>query len=201
MTAIRRATMTDRPELARSLASAFSEDPLFRWMVGPDAPLEARMRIFFEAILGFTLRQPDHLVFVSDDGRGAAVWQPVDKWKVPPWAMLRVVPSMVRAFRARTPVMFGAINAIERVHPAESHYYLEVLGTRRDAQGTGIGSAVMTDMLARCDEEGVPAYLESSNPRNIPFYARHGFEVRDEIVVGKGAPVVTAMWRDPRVPD
>ena len=41
-------------------------------------------------------------------------------------------------------------------------------------------------------------YLESSNVRNVPFYARHGFETTGEIVCGKGAPTVTAMWRDPR---
>ena len=52
-------------------------------------------------------------------------------------------------------------------------------------------------MLERCDAEGMPAYLESSNVRNLPFHARHGFEVTGEIEVGKGAPVVTTMWRRP----
>ena len=195
---VRRATLADRPTLAAALASAFSEDPLFRWMLGPQAPLESRMKIFFDGILGMTLRKDDHLVFVSEDGRGAAVWQPMDKWKMPSSEMIRALPAMLRAFRTRVPVAIGAINAIERVHPKEPHYYLEILGTRVDAQGKGVGSTVMGEMLARCDEEGVPAYLESSNPRNIPFYARHGFEVRQEISVGKGAPVATAMWREPR---
>jgi GNAT superfamily N-acetyltransferase len=65
-------------------------------------------------------------------------------------------------------------------------------------QSKGIGSAVLGAMLERCDTEGMPAYLESSNLRNVPFYARHGFEATGEIVVGKGAPTVTAMWRTPR---
>ena len=34
--------------------------------------------------------------------------------------------------------------------------------------------------------------------QNVPFYAGHGFEKTGEIVVGKGAPTVTAMWREPR---
>lgn len=65
-------------------------------------------------------------------------------------------------------------------------------------QSKGVGSAVIRDMLDRCDTEGMPAYLESSNPRNVPFYARHGFEKTGEIVVGKEARTVTAMWREPR---
>jgi len=91
-----------------------------------------------------------------------------------------------------------ALSAIEKVHPKEEHYYLEALGTRQDLQSKGVGSAVIGHMLARCDAEGMPAYLESSNLRNVPFYARHGFEPTGEIVCGKGAPTVTAMWRDPR---
>lgn len=198
MVGIRKGTVSDRPQLARTLASAFSEDPLFRWMVGPKAPLEERMRIFFDAFLKQNLRKPDHLVFVSEDGTGAAIWQPVDKWKVPPGELVRSLPAIVRAFRGRVPAMMGALTAIEKQHPKEPHYYLEVLGTHKDRQGKGIGSAVMSGMLKRCDDEGLPAYLESSNPRNIPFYARHGFEVRQEISCGKGAPTCTSMWRTPR---
>lgn len=198
MVVTRRATVSDRAQLVEALASAFSEDPLFGWIAGPKAPLEARMRIFFDAFLKQNLRKPDHLVFVSEDGTGAAIWQPIDKWKVPPGDLVRSMPAIARAFRARVPTMIGALNAIERAHPTAPHYYLEVLGTRKDRQSKGVGSAVMGEMLERCDAEGVPAYLESSNVRNVPFYARHGFEVREEIFCGKGAPVCTTMWREPR---
>ena len=95
-------------------------------------------------------------------------------------------------------VVFGALTAIEKLHPSEEHYYLEAIGTHQDAQGTGVGSLIIRTMLDRCDEEGLPAYLESSNPRNVPFYGRHGFEITREIEVGEGAPTVTAMWRTPR---
>ena len=198
MVAIRTATASDRQQLAGAFASAFSEDPLFGWMAGNKAPLEPRMRIFFDGFLKQNLRRDEHLVFMDDDGTGGAIWQPVDKWKVPPADLFRALPSLMRAFRGRLPTMVGALNAIEKQHPPEPHYYLEVLGTRKDRQSKGVGSAVMTTMLERCDREGLPAYLESSNPRNIPFYARHGFETREEVTCGKGAPVCTTMWREPR---
>src|SRR3546814_12966763 len=41
---------------------------------------------------------------------------------------------------------------------------------------SGHGDALMAYALAQCDCDHAPAYLESSNPRNIPFYQRHGFE-------------------------
>lgn len=46
----------------------------------------------------------------------------------------------------------------------------------------------------RAFEQGIPGYLESSNPANIPFYQRHGYEIIGEIQVGS-SPVLTPMWR------
>jgi GNAT superfamily N-acetyltransferase len=200
MTTIRPATAADRAQLANTLASAFSEDPLFGWMAGagPNRPLEPRMRLLFDALVKVNLAKPDHLVFLDEDGRGAAIWQPVNRWKMPASDLLRSLPAILRAFGVRAPKMMGALTAIEKVHPKEEHYYLEGLGTRKDVQSTGIGSAVIGHMLERCDAEGLPAYLESSNVRNVPFYARHGFVATGEIDCGKGAPTVTAMWREPR---
>lgn len=200
MTTIRPATAADRGLLASSLASAFSEDPLFTWMAGagPGKPLEPKMRLMFGAFLKRDLGRPDHLVFMSNDGSGAAIWKAPTKWKMPTGDLVRSMPAMLRAFGTRMPKMVTAINAIEKVHPKEEHYYLEGLGTRKDLQSTGVGSAVIGHMLERCDAEGLPAYLESSNVKNVPFYARHGFEATGVIDVGEGAPTVTAMWREPR---
>ena len=200
MTAIRAATTADRAKVAASLASAFSEDPLFAWMsgAGPNQSIEPKMRVLFNAFLKLDLPRGDHLVFTDEDGIGAAIWKHPNRWKMPAGDMVRALPGMLRSLGTKAPRMMGAITAIEKVHPKEEHYYLEVLGTHQDKQSKGVGSAVIRHMLDRCDAEGMPAYLESSNPRNIPFYARHGFEPTGEIVVGKGAPTVTAMWRNPR---
>jgi ribosomal protein S18 acetylase RimI-like enzyme len=55
----------------------------------------------------------------------------------------------------------------------------------------------MKHALARVDREGATAYLESSNPRNVSFYERHGFEVLGRIQSGS-SPVITPMLRRPR---
>ena len=82
-------------------------------------------------------------------------------------------------------------------HPDEPVWYLPMIGVDPNAQGRGIGAALLRHGLARADESGVAAYLESSNPRNIPLYERHGFEAMVEIQFGKG-PLITPMLRQPR---
>jgi hypothetical protein len=42
----------------------------------------------------------------------------------------------------------------------------------------------------RCDQEHMPAYLESSNSANMPLYQRFGFEVLGVIRAGHSPPMV-----------
>ncbi len=83
---------------------------------------------------------------------------------------------------------------LERQHPTEPHYYLAMLGTDPAHQGRGIGSALLAPVLERCDEEGLPAYLESSKESNIAFYARHRFDLTKPFQL-KGGPTMYFMWR------
>ncbi len=95
------------------------------------------------------------------------------------------------------------MEALGRIHQArlpEPHWYLAVLGTSSDQQSRGLGGRVLAPMLERCDRTGTTAYLESSNPQNVSFYLRHGFESLGEFVVGDGV-IVTPMSRQPRPPE
>ena len=79
-------------------------------------------------------------------------------------------------------------------HPSEPHWYLPLIGVDPAHQGDGHGNALMVYALAQCDRDHKPAYLESSNPRNIPFYQRHGFEPLGAIQVGS-SPTLIPMLR------
>jgi ribosomal protein S18 acetylase RimI-like enzyme len=135
----------------------------------------------------------DELCFCDTERTGAALWAAPDRWEVPPRESLR----MLRLTSRRAPKTLVGFRRIEKRHPHEPHFYLSVLGVEPAGQGRGLGSALMAPMLARCDQEGVGAYLESSKQSNVRFYERHGFRVREEIRFPRG-PVMWLMWRDPR---
>jgi GNAT superfamily N-acetyltransferase len=85
-----------------------------------------------------------------------------------------------------------------RVHRLEAPARcLVILDTEQAAQGRGLGSALLARMLARVDADGMPAYLESSNERNVALYGRHGFEFTREVAI-PGGPRIWPMWREPR---
>ncbi len=197
MIGIRRAETHHRDAAARVLASAFSTDPLMRWMTRNPRDLERRLRPFYDATLRQQLRRSEHEVFVTEDMAGVAIWSGIDDWKMTPWETVRMTPRSLRTFRLPWRPL-RVLRAIERTHPKEPHFYLAILGVHQDRQGEGVGSRVLAHMLDRCDGDGVPTFLEVSNPRNVPFYARHGYVAREPIEPGGGAPSVVPMWREPR---
>jgi GNAT superfamily N-acetyltransferase len=98
----------------------------------------------------------------------------------------------------RLPAAIQVIQSVEHHHPQTPHWYLAVLGTDPPEQGKGVGSSLLSPVLERCDEEALPAYLESSKEENVPFYARHGFEVTKTVDLPRGGPPLWLMWREPR---
>jgi len=82
-------------------------------------------------------------------------------------------------------------------HPSEPHWYLPLIGVDPALLGKGYGSALMKHALIQCDRDKKLAYLESSNPKNISFHERHGFELLGTIQVGSSPPICP-MLRKPR---
>jgi len=174
------------------LVRAFHDDPVMLWMSGhPDF-----LRTFFNITLPIFL--PHGLTYIEAQGRGAAAWlgpEQTLQWPVTAgnlWRMFKVCG--VRGF-----IRFGRGGlATARFHPGEPHYYLFLIGTLPECKGQGIGSALISHVLRKCDEENLPAYLENSKQDNLAFYRGHGFEVVDQIHFARGAPPVWLMWREPR---
>jgi GNAT superfamily N-acetyltransferase len=187
----------DLAAVADALQDAFWNDPVMAWILSEESSRARRLAGLFSVQLkGHYL--PMGTVWTTPDRTGAALWAPPGHAVLPPTTILRYLPDLLRALGRSTVRALRSLNRIESLHPKEPHWYLGVLGTRTLSQGKGIGSALLAPVLERCDEEGVPAYLESSKHSNIAFYRRHGFELTGEISLPSAGPTVWPMWRDPR---
>jgi ribosomal protein S18 acetylase RimI-like enzyme len=85
---------------------------------------------------------------------------------------------------------------IDDHHPPGSYWYLQFMGVAPAWQEQGIGSALMAPVLARCDREGVRAYLDATSERSKRLYERHGFEA-ETAFAPPGGPPLWPMWRQP----
>lgn len=194
--AVRQAVRSDVEPLSASLARAFSDDPVMTWLF-PEAKQQARVRQYFAMYLDkISLRHG--VTYTTAGHEGGAIWLPPEQWELKPWDILRTLPSTARALGGRLPFALRTLLQVEKNHPHEPHYYLATLGTDPAHQGKGVGTALLGPVLERCDADGMPAYLESSKERNVPFYARHGFEVTKELDLLGGGPRIWLMWRTPQ---
>lgn len=196
---IRPATRADVPALSATLGRAFFDDPVMAWMLPDDDERRRKLHRLFGA-----LTRHHHLsrggVEVAGGNviGGAALWDPPGQWQQTRWEELRAMPALVLAFRTSMARGQAVSELMKRAHPEEPHWYLAVIGSDPTVRGTGFGQALMRSRLDRCDAEHAPAYLESSNPDNVPYYQRFGFEVTGEIQIPDGGPTLIPMWRAAR---
>lgn len=186
------ATRSDMDKVMPQLTLAFATDPMMRWFLPSPQSYLANFASFALALDG---RAFDHgSAFYTSDGMAGALWLPPgvqgDEEEVT-GVLGEVLPEELLE-----PVA-ALGEEISNYHPKDPCWYLGYLGVDPKAQGRGLGALLLKDHLRKCDEDAVPAYLESSNPRNISLYQRHGFEIMGEINVGNPEPM-TPMIRAPR---
>lgn len=182
-------------ELERAIATitlAFAADPFTRWVL----PEGADFLEHFPAILReFGLPALENrCVYVTEDFGGACLWLPPGV-QANDAALLAIVERGVRG--QRRDEFLQVFERMGSYHPEDPHWYLPMIGVDPSRQNAGNGSALLRHALARCDRDGLAAYLESSNPQNITLYQRHGFEIMGEIRVADSPPM-TPMLRAPR---
>jgi ribosomal protein S18 acetylase RimI-like enzyme len=185
------ATVADKAAVFAVLTLAFGNDPATRW-TWPDA------KAYLEAFPAFAKAFGGAAFAAGSAHRigaaGAALWLPPGVGS----DEAAIGALMQRTADRRTAVDGPQImQQMAYYHPKEPHWYLPLIGIDPAQQGTGLGGALLRHATEICDRERLPAYLESSNGRNVPLYQRHGFEILGTIQAGQ-SPTITPMLRQPR---
>ncbi|MDO9223517.1 MAG: GNAT family N-acetyltransferase [Caulobacter sp.] len=182
----------ERHPVIDTLTLAFSTDAPVRYMF-PTA--EGYLRNFgrlASAMAGSAIAAGS--AWIADDGAAAALWLAPGA-EADRDAIIALVGEAVTPERQAVLGELGDL--MDEFHPAEPHWYLSMIGVDPSRQGQGLGAALLKAGLQRCDADGLPAYLESSSPRNVPLYERHGFEVMGLIKPGDH-PGLIPMYRAAR---
>jgi GNAT superfamily N-acetyltransferase len=192
--AVRPGSIDEVTQIARTLAAAFEDDPVARWL------MPARRRR--QRLEGFYALETEHVIMPTgtawtlDGHEGAALVAPPGHWRLPIGLQLRHLPTFARVLGARLPLAAGLLTKVESRHLRAPHYYLAHIGVRPEHQGQGLGSALIRPTLDQADAESLPCYLEASSPDNARLYRRHGF-ADVETVTFAGSPPLALMRRDP----
>lgn len=175
-----------------TLQMAFAGDPILRWFLPTQEAYTKHFAELCEVLTGPTFRTGTAFELV--DGSAVALWYSPGLEKdneLIGETFVKLVPAETLAAMEK----FG--EEMRKYLPQEPYWYLSFLGVDPLAQGKRLGSILLADRLDACDAAGEITYLESSNPRNVPFYLRHGYEILGEVNAGNPEPL-TPMIRRPR---
>jgi ribosomal protein S18 acetylase RimI-like enzyme len=168
---------------------AFSTDPVARWVYPDPADYLSYFPEFLQAFAGNSFTKGS--AYVTPDLSGAALWLKPGVHSDDE-ALLALFSATVAENVQED--LFAVLAAMNSYHPKEPHWYLPNIGVDTAQQNKGIGAKLLEKSLADCDDAGMTAYLESSNPRNISLYNRFGFKALGTIQIGN-APPITPMVR------
>jgi GNAT superfamily N-acetyltransferase len=173
-----------------TLVSAFTNDPVERWLWPEPAEYRSCFPQFLAAFGGRAFETDT--VWTLEEFSAVAMWLPPgaepDGASIISVLTDTVAPSLHDD-------LFAVMDDMEAAHPNGPHWYLPWFGVDASRQGSGLGNALMAACLGAVDSHHLPAYLETPNPRTIGFYERHRFTVTGHSQHGS-CPPMTFMQRE-----
>ena len=186
---------------AATLARAFNDDPVARYIRPDDGGRLRWLRVVFGVMVRFC-----HLYGKAeevDDFGGVALWVTPEHGRTTVWHYLRAKgvalgvhspPAVLR----RGVRFLAASEASQRRWVQGPHWYLPFLGVDPALQGRGLGTALLRGVLEEADRGGFACYLDAPSERTRRYYERHGFTAVDAWTVGRDGPGLWAMVREPQ---
>jgi GNAT superfamily N-acetyltransferase len=176
------------------MADAFLDDPGWK-AVGPDDPARRHgyIRRVCRGSLEVVRRFGGPIWQVERDGRVAGVLSSLDPGQWPPPQLRATLHQALGPALAGPGVLWRSLaadSAMHKGHPDEDHLFVWMLTVSPSAQRSGVGRALLSTALERAAAKGVPTYLDTANPANLPYYGSFGFEPTGQTELPRGA----ALW-------
>jgi len=184
--------VAEQDRAIRTLVSAFEDDPVERWLYPDQAQYRRHFPAFIAAFGGAAFH--DQTVWRLGDFDAVAFWFGPGREPDGEAVVQVLVETTSDDLHADS---FVTLEQMAEGHPTEPHWYLPWFGVDGELQGRGLGTHLMRNCLEIVDASGLPAYLETPNPRTVPFYERAGFRVTTVAQAG-ACPPITLMQRAAR---
>ncbi len=171
---------SELPAATRLLVSAFEDDPALRWLLPDPAVRASAAPLLAEGWLRYALRWGR--VWCTDGLEAVAVRRPPGAEHLHLWGLiwaglwrLPLLLGVAGTFR----LLAGGAAADARHHAAVQgpHWYCWLLAVHPDHRGRGHAGELVAHTFAQADADGVPCYLESTNPRSVAMHRHHGWRV------------------------
>ena len=183
------------PSAARALANAFAHAPRYTFLIPDDSRRQERLPWLWGATIRASILSGG-IVRVAQDASESSVLA-VAIWRTPAWRKHRI-STLLRSGLWGEPIRLGVAAwrrrrslspRLDALGPPRPCWRLSSIGVDPSVQRAGLGSAHINHMLPRIDSDGLPTFLDTSNPSNLGYYERFGFRVTGEATLPNGVPL------------
>lgn len=159
------------------LSACFDANKTVNYIVKQDAKRKERIRALMDYSFDMCLNAEQ--IYLTDDLNGVIIASHSDdKLPILEEAFLTV------KFVLQVTGIEGIRRALKREHYIKSQHpedeeflYIWFMAVDKNAQGKGIGSSMVNEIIRMSNEEQISIYLETSSQANLKFYKKLGFEV------------------------
>lgn len=183
----------DRSAVVETLALAFQSDPALSWILPDPVRRERALRGLFRVLVPADMRAG--VALAAERGESAALWRAPGRAHGGGLEFLRTVIPLIATFGAALPRGLKVQGSIDAHRPKGRFWYLHYVGVRPEHQGKGHGGRIIRAQTAVADVDGLPCWLETATPGNVPLYERLGFATQVEWDVPGNGPHFWGMMR------
>lgn len=187
------ARLTEAAGVVETLAQAFQTDPALSWILPDPDHRASALRSLFRTLVPADMRAGVTLRSAGDEA--AALWRAPGQAHSGTLEFLRTVLPLIATFGTALPRGLKVQGGIDAHRPKGGFWYLHYVGVRTAHQGKGHGGRIIRAQTAVADAEGLPCWLETATPENVPLYERLGFVTQVEWDVPGGGPHFWGMMR------
>jgi ribosomal protein S18 acetylase RimI-like enzyme len=184
-------------QVANILTESFLDDPSFSFVFGENYHKVSALNAFFEMFVTDAMQRGE--IMIAPDEQGACIWYPAEVEIFNEQfedTLGKIIYTISEIAGKESGKRFEQL--IEKVgenEPTQKHCEVFFIGLKPSARRKGIGKSLLKPVLDYADTNQVGCYLVSSNPRNISFYERYGFQKYCPIEISNSYSM-TGMWRN-----
>ena len=177
---MKKAGYTDKNLVVGILSQSFNDNKSVNYLLPQDSKRDQRLRKFMEYSFEVCYQFGD--VFLSDDRNGCALILLPDKKTTTLKSTLLDLKFIFQSIGlSNVKKAISRESEIKTHHPKEPLYYLWFIGVSENEQNKGVGSKLLSEVIAEGRKHNRTVCLETSTVKNLPWYQKFGFKVYKEL--------------------
>jgi len=182
---ILRLTREDKPKAVHVLAESFRDYPVMRYVLRDSGVMyESHLKSLVGSFCEIRLTQGWPLLGLTEDNLIKAVAGINEPGKMPYEEKFNLAFD-----KLKNEIGKGAYQRLDNfeaacalLEPSTPHYFLGIIGVLPECQGMGFAQKLIDEVksMSKKHTESQGVALSTENPRNIPYYQKHSFQVTGE---------------------